>query len=91
AQTVKAASVGPQGVDRHEGGLLISLNYPLNVGDDEMFTKVDEIRSRFRVGAHFSHQGQMVRIASCECSQGEKKDGFYRIALTINWYAQSAR
>jgi hypothetical protein len=84
-------TLGDAGEDNHDGFLQIDLNYPLNKGDGEALSKSDEMRDYFKAGSRHVHSGQVVTVTNCGRSIGRQVDGWYRITLTINWYARTAR
>lgn len=87
----EVATLGSIGTDQHEGILQIDLNYPAGAGDGDVLTKADEIGAVFKAGTYVDHDGQQVYIVGCGRSQGRRELGMYRISLTIEWYARTAR
>ena len=79
--------LGECGSDRLEGFLQIDLNTPVGDGSGEIKDKANEIRQFFTAGKYFDYEGQAATIKSCGISQGRYVDNFYRLVLTINFYA----
>ena len=90
AQPVQA-SLGDQGCDRHDGILQITLNYPLNQGRTEMDAKADQINSVFFSGKTFTENEINVRINNVGINSLAAERGFARMAMSIEYYAYSAR
>lgn len=84
-------TLGQGGLDRVDGFVQIDLNYPIGDGDSAAMDMYVEIAARFKAGARFTSNGQTVVIVSCGRSQGREFSGFYRISVTINFYAQIQR
>lgn len=85
------ATLGAGGEDRVDGFFQIDLNYPLNTGDKAANDKADAIRLVFTAGARFAYSGQEVVIASCGRSQGRVQDGFWKVVVTVAFYAYITR
>lgn len=85
------ATLGAGGSDRLDGFVQIDLNYPANKGTKDVRDKADALRSLFTAGARFSYSGQEVIVASCGRSQGRIVNGFFRVSVTIVFYAHITR
>ena len=85
------ATLGAGGSDMLDGFVQIDLNYPANKGTKEVRDKAEALRSVFTAGARFSYSGQEVVIVSCGRSQGRIINGFYRVSVTIVFYAHINR
>lgn len=81
------ATLGTRGDDRYDGFVQIDLNYPLNSGANPVRAMGDSITNRFTAGRRFSYSGQEVVIVSCGCSQGRVVNSFYRVSVTVVFYA----
>lgn len=85
------ATLGGGGTDRVDGFLQIDLNYPLNKGtkpSDDMF---EALRLLFTAGARFTYSGQQVVVVSCGRSQGRTDNGFWKVPVTVVFYAHITR
>lgn len=85
------ATCGPDGQDEVPGFAQIDLNYPLNGGTQDIESKFEDIRNVFTAGARFVYQGQEVVIRSCGRSQGRVVNSFYRVSITVAFYAHINR
>jgi hypothetical protein len=84
-------TLGAAGEDNHTGLMQIDLNYPPDSGSKAAIDKADEIRALFKAGSRFSYSGQLITVLSCGRSRGVKAGGWFRVSMTINWYAFTAR
>lgn len=85
------ATLGRHGQDRLDGFLQIDLNYPLNSGTAWIGAKAVAIGNVFTVGARFIYEGQEVIVSSCGRSQGRVVNNFYRVSITVMFYAHITR
>lgn len=85
------ATLGAGGKDRLDGFLQIDLNYPLDTGEKALNDKFDALRNTFTAGARFTYSGQEVIVASCGRSQGRIIEGFFRVSVTVIFYAHINR
>lgn len=85
------ATLGAEGQDAHDGVLQIDLNYPLNTGDKDVMSKADELTDFFKAGKRLAHSGVELTVASCGRSRGLEVDGWYRVSMTIAWFARVSR
>lgn len=85
------ASLGAGGKDEIDGFVQIDLNFPMGSGSLAAETKADFYRTLFPAGARFSYNGQEVLVTSCGISSGRIIDSWYRVSVTIAWYAQLQR
>jgi len=85
------ATLGQGGMDRHDGFFQIDINFPANTGTKQCSDKADSIQNAFTVGKGVSYSGQEVKIVSCGRSQGRIVNGFYRVSLTVVYYAHVTR
>ena len=86
-----AVTLGDSGEDNHAGYMQIDLNYPTNEGDGDILAKLEALRAYYTPGTSFTSSGQSVIIRYCEPSGGRLVDGWYRISLTVYYYARIAR
>ena len=84
-------SLGQHGLDRVDGFVQVDLNYPIGDGDKAAMDKFVALAAVFYCGARFTKNSQVVVIESCGRSQGREFSGFYRVSVTINFYAQVQR
>lgn len=85
------STLGTAGTDRIDGVFQIDLNFPQNSGTKDARDKSDAVRNTFTAGRRFSYSGQEVVIASCGRSQGRVVNGFYRIVMSVFFYAHVIR
>lgn len=85
------ATLGSEGQDAHDGILQIDLNYPLNTGEAAVTAKADELSDFFKAGKRLAHSGVELTVASCGRSRGREVDGWYRVSMTIAWFARVSR
>lgn len=85
------ATLGAGGKDEQRGFLQIDLNYPVGSGEKDVAAKADAIRDTFKAGYAFSYSGQEARVVSCGRSGGRVVDNYYKVSITIQFYAQIVR
>lgn len=85
------ASLGSGGTDAHTGIMQIDLNHVAGTGEETIVQQADSVAAYFTAGRRLVYNGQEVIVRSCGRSRGRKVDGWYRISLTIDWYAQTPR
>lgn len=85
------ATLGAEGQDAHDGILQIDLNYPLNTGEAAVTAKADELTDFFKAGKRLAHSGVELTVASCGRSRGREVDGWYRVSMTVTWFARVSR
>lgn len=90
SQTV-VASLGSGGTDAHTGLLQIDINVLPGSGEEVIIGHADSVSAHFTAGKRLVYNAQEVIVRSCGRSRGRKVDGWYRISLTIDWYAQTPR
>lgn len=84
-------TLGTGGRDMVDSFAQIDLNYPLGSGDDDAMQDYVALAAIFKAGARFASNGQTVVIKSCGRGNGANVSGFYRIPVTIVFYAQITR
>lgn len=80
-------TLGSEGQDMVDGLIQINLNYPVGKGDAASRSDYENIRTSFPAGARPAYNGQEAVILSCGRSPGRVVDGWYRVSITISWYA----
>jgi hypothetical protein len=80
-------TLGSVGQDRVDGFIQIDLRYPDASGDSAARDDFETIRAAFKAGSRFTYNGQQVTILNCGRSQGRATGSWYRISVTITWYA----
>lgn len=85
------ASLGAGGTDAHTGIMQVDINYPLASGEADIVADADTVAAHFTAGRRLVYNAQEVIVRSCGRSRGRSVDGWYRISLTIDWYAQTPR
>lgn len=83
----EAFTLGEDGTDYADGLIQLDLNYPPDTGTGDALGKADAMRVLFRVGSRFLYDGTEVIIRSCGSGPGRQVDGFYRVTVTISYYA----
>jgi hypothetical protein len=89
--TPEVATLGAGGRDECRGFVQVDLNFPTGSGDKAAGDMADTIKNVFKAGARFAYSGQEVIIRSVGRSQGRVVNNFYRVSITINFYAQLIR
>lgn len=84
-------SLGAGGADEWRGFVQVDLNYPQNDGVLDIGTKAVAIGIVFKAGARFAYSGQEVVILSCGCSEGRIVNNYYKVSITIQFYAHITR
>ncbi|URA07003.1 tail terminator protein [Xanthomonas phage Elanor] len=85
------ATLGSEGQDAHDGILQIDLNYPLNTGEAAVTAKADELTDFFKAGKRLAHSGVELTVTSCGRSRGREVEGWYRVSMTVAWFARVSR
>ena len=85
------ATLGAEGQDAHDGIMQIDLNYPLNTGEAAVTAKADGLTDFFKAGKRLAHSGVELTVASCGRSRGREVDGWYRVSMTVTWFARVSR
>lgn len=80
-------TLGANGQDRADGIVQINLNYPVGTGGSAARIDFESIRAAFPAGARPAYNGQEAVVLSCGRSSGRVVDGWYRVSVTIVWYA----
>ena len=73
--------------DETDGIFRIILNWPAGKGSIQAKNKADEILAAFNIGTRLSYSGQYLTVTSASREQGESIDGWYRIIISIAYYA----
>ena len=84
-------TLGDAGEDNHPGFLQIDINYPQNKGSKEVLAKADTIAAFFTAGKSLSYNSQEVKVLSCSVTPGRYVGGYYRVSVTVNYYARTTR
>ncbi len=85
------ATLGQDGQDSHTGIMQVDLSYELLTGEAAVNAKADELSSFFTAGKRFAYQGIEVTISSCGRSRGREVNGWWRVSMTIAWFARVTR
>ncbi len=80
-------TLGDNGLDFVDGIVQVDLNYAPGNGSAEAREDFEMMRYGFRAGNRLSYDGQAAIIVNCGRSQGRIVDGWYRVSITIGWYA----
>ncbi len=84
-------TIGTYGEDNHPGVLQIDINYPKNKGTGTVLEKADELASFFTAGKSLVYNTQKVKVLSCSVGPGRYVGGYYRVILSITYYARTTR
>lgn len=84
-------TLGDAGEDNHPGILQVDINYPKGQGTGNILAKGDELAAFFTAGKTLSYNTQEVKVLSSSLSSGRYVGGYYRVSLTINYYARTTR
>lgn len=85
------ATLGDQGEDECRGFFQIDINVPKNKGTGEALNKADEFASAFTAGKSLFYNAQEVRITRTSLSPGRYVGNFYRVSLSVFYYARKVR
>lgn len=85
------ATLGTEGQDNHDGVMQLDLNYPVKTGEAAVTAKADTLADFFKAGVRLYYQGVELTILSCGRSRGREVDGFWRVSITISWFARVPR
>lgn len=85
------ATLGAEGQDAHDGIMQIDLNYPLNTGEAAVTAKADGLTDFFKAGKRLAHSGVELTVSSCGRSRGREVEGWYRVSMTVTWFARVPR
>lgn len=85
--TPSVETLGADGQDLVDGVLQLDLNYPAGAGSSGARLDYESIRALLPAGARPAYNGQEAVILSCGRSPGRTVDGWYRVSITISWYA----
>ena len=64
-----------------------SIGLAFGTGGAAARSDFENIRASFPAGARPAYNGQEAVILSCGRSPGRVVDGWYRVSITISWYA----
>lgn len=85
--TPEVLTLGEFGEDLVDGIIQIDLNYPIGTGGGESRTDYERIRLAFPAGSRSAYNGQDSIIRSCGRTPGRPADGWFKVSVTIYWYA----
>lgn len=84
-------SLGVGGRDEIDGIFQIDLNYKIGTGTMEIGHLSDMIRQDFKAGTKLNFNGQEVLIVNCGRNGGRVVNGWFKISVSVQWYAQLVR
>lgn len=84
-------TLGDAGEDNHPGFLQVDINYPQNKGSKQVLAKADTIAAFFTAGKTLSYNAQEVKVLLCSVGPGRDVGGYYRVSVTVNYYARTTR
>lgn len=80
-------TLGEVGEDKVDGIVQVDLNYPMDSGDGAARDDFETFRGVFYAGSRPTKDSQQAVVLSCGRSSGRPVDGWYRVSITITWYA----
>jgi Bacteriophage related domain of unknown function len=87
-----AVTLGTNGEDEVASIAQFEMNYPLNQGTGDSWTKADDMRQVFKAGSKFIHDGQEVLIRRSGVTREPKEvNGFSQSIFTIQYSARIPR
>lgn len=81
------ATLGSTGQDEATGLIQIDLNYPLGTGNSAARTDFETLRAAFPAGSRHTNTGQVVMVTRTGRSAGRIVDNYYRVSVSVFWYA----
>jgi hypothetical protein len=89
--TPSTATLGPTGQNRQDGFVQIDLNYPTDSGDEAAMAKYVALSNALPVGRKLLYQGQSVILRNCGRSHGRIVGNYYRVTVSLYFYAHINR
>lgn len=89
--TPEPASLGASGRDRVDGFAQLDLCYPTGQGGGEARKDFELLRADLPAGTKLFYEGQVATVRSTGRAIGRVLDGWYRVHVTIFWYAYLRR
>lgn len=83
--------LGRDGLDLITGFAQFDINGPLGIGEKQHMSYAEALKNVFPTGESFTYNEQVVKIKTTGRSQGRVVEGFYRVSVTIAWYAYLQR
>lgn len=80
-------TLGDQGQDLVNGFVQVDLNYPPGTGSAQARQDFERIRAALPGGSRLRYDGQEVVIRNVGRSQGRILNNWYRVHVTVSWYA----
>lgn len=77
--------------DEVTGVFRVILRYPVETGSGAAKTQADSILSHFSNAKRISYSGQEVTILSGQREPGLAEDGWYKLVVTLRFWARLAR
>lgn len=84
-------TLGSDGEDNHPAFIQIDINYPKGKGSGLVLDKADEFLSYFTAGKTLTYNSQWIKVTSTSLSGDRYVGGFYRVSVTIYYYARTKR
>lgn len=84
-------TLGEGGEDDNPGFMQIDINFPKGKGDGAVLEKADDLLTAFPAGRVLTYNGQDVHIKGSSVTPPRYVGGYYRVSLTINYYARTTR
>lgn len=87
----RVASLGDNGENHNPGILQIDINNKKGRGSGDVLAVVDQIIGQLNAGSTITENGQKIRITNASVSPGRYVGGFYRVSISLNYYARTIR
>lgn len=89
--TTSAVTLGPNGINRHQGLFQVMVVWPENLGEIDAKVVADAIVTRFKRGTTITHNGQIIRIIQPpSVAPGMQDPPSYMVPVTIRYLADAA-
>jgi hypothetical protein len=85
------ATMSTAGEDGYTGYIQLDLNYPLHRGTADVIAKAAQVESFFWAGRKLTYAQAQATVSSCGRSRGREVDGWWRVTMTITWFARVKR
>jgi hypothetical protein len=86
------STLGPNGLDYHDGIAQMDLYFPLNKGDKAATDAAQALCNVFTAGARFLYQGtEVVSLRTASHNGGRAEQDSFRVIVTIPYYSHLQR
>lgn len=84
-------TLGDRGEDNHPGVLQVDVNVAAGKGAGVALEYCDALASGFPAGTRLAYNGGEVVVSSVSVGSGVSEGGFYRIPVSVTYFARSVR